>query len=59
VESLELSGANRLAKVIPVARGNDYPVGSGIFQCNIGPDPVLCVVADFIGPGGTYTGMYT
>lgn len=57
VAGLELSGPNRLAKVIPVAPGNDYPVGAGIYQCNV-TSPVKCKVAAFVPPGGTYLGNY-
>jgi hypothetical protein len=57
VEELQLSGPDRLAKVLPVARGNEYPVGTGIFQCNI-PRPIRCRVAAFVPPGGRYLGMY-
>ncbi len=58
VQQIELTGPNRLAKVIPVAPGNDYPVGAGIYQCNV-TVPIRCKVAAFIPPGGTYTGNYT
>jgi hypothetical protein len=57
--ALQLTGPERLAKIIPVAGGADYPVGTGIYQCNVGPGAILCVVAAFIPPGGMYTGMYT
>lgn len=59
IAALQLAGPDRLAKVIPVARGMDYPAGTGIYQCNIGPEPILCIVAAFVPPGQTYTGMYT
>ena len=57
VAMLELSGPNRLAKVIPVAPGNDYPVGSGIYQCNV-TAPIRCKVAAYVPPGGMYLGNY-
>ena len=57
VANLEISGPNRLAKVIPVASGNDYPVGSGIYQCNVSM-PIRCKVAAFVPPGGSYMGNY-
>jgi hypothetical protein len=58
VAALELSGPNRLAKVIPVDGGSDYPVGSGIYQCNV-TTPIRCKVAAYVPPGGTYLGNYT
>ncbi len=57
IEELKLSGPDRLAKVIPVASGTEYPVGKGIFQCNF-REPVRCRIAAFIPPGGRYLGMY-
>ena len=54
---LQIAGPERLAKVLPVARGADYPVGSGIYQCNI-PRPIACKVAAFVAPGGLYLGKY-
>ncbi len=58
IAQLQLMGHQRLAKVIPVARGADYPVGTGIYQCNI-KSPIRCRVAAFVRPGGTYLGDYT
>jgi hypothetical protein len=58
IAALEISGPQRLAKVLPVAAGADYPVGPGIYQCNI-TKPILCEVAAFIPPGGEYVGQYT
>lgn len=58
VAGLELIGPNRLAKVIPVASGSDYPVGTGIYQCNV-TVPIRCKVAAFVGPGETYQGNYS
>jgi|SRR5215469_7432091 len=58
IAALELDGANRLAKVIPVAKGTDYPVGAGIYQCNVGPAPIRCKVAAYIPPNGKYLGNY-
>jgi len=57
IAGLQLSGPERLAKVVPVARGSDYPVGSGIYQCNV-PYPIRCKVAAFVGPRETYLGLY-
>lgn len=57
IAKLQTIGYERLAKVLPIAPGADYPVGSGIYQCNI-PRPILCKVAAFVAPGGTYLGMY-
>src|SRR5436190_1691885 len=54
---LKIDGPERLAKVLPVARGADYPVGAGIYQCNI-PRPITCKVAAFVAPGGLYLGNY-
>jgi hypothetical protein len=60
IERLQLFGPDRLAKVIPVAAGAQYPVGSGIYQCNVKPSgPIRCRVAAFVPPGGTYTGDYS
>src|SRR5690242_16456649 len=53
VAALELTGSNRLARVIPVKKGNDYPAGSGIYQCNV-TIPIRCKVAAYIPPGGKY-----
>jgi|KBSSwiStaDraftv2_1062776.scaffolds.fasta_scaffold671062_1 hypothetical protein len=58
VAALEITGPQRLAKVLPVKRGNDYPVGSGIYQCNI-PRGIRCKVAAYVAPGQTYLGNYT
>ena len=57
IATLQLSGHERLAKVVPVGPGADYPVGTGIYQCNI-PRPISCKVAAFVAPGATYLGMY-
>ena len=57
VAGLKLGGWERPAKVLPVARGADYPVGSGIYQCNI-PRPITCTVAAFLALGGMYLGNY-
>lgn len=57
IAKLKVTGFERLAKVIPVATGDEYPVGTGIYQCTI-PKPIRCVVAAFIPPGETYLGMY-
>lgn len=57
VERLQLFGPDRLAKIIPVAAGQEYPVGSGIYQCNIS-HPLRCKVAAFVSPGETYQGKY-
>ncbi|MBA2919518.1 hypothetical protein GON01_10695 [Sphingomonas sp. MAH-20] len=54
---LRTVGHDRLAKVIPVASGTDYPVGKGIYQCNV-PNPIRCEVASFVPPGGMYVGNY-
>jgi hypothetical protein len=58
VAALELTGPNRLAKVIPVSSGAEYPVGAGVYQCNI-TAPIRCKVAAFVPPGGAYRGDYT
>ena len=58
IARLQITGHERLAKVLPVGPGADYPVGSGIYQCNI-PRPLQCAVAAFIAPGETYLGMHT
>lgn len=58
VDDLQLIGPDRLAKIIPVAPGTEYPVGSGIYQCNI-PAPISCRIAAFVGPGETYQGSYS
>jgi hypothetical protein len=57
VAALKIDGPDRLAKVVPVASGADYPAGTGIYQCNI-PRPISCKVAAFVGPGQTYLGHY-
>jgi len=57
VEQVQLFGPDRLAKIIPVAAGQEYPVGSGIYQCNV-PHPIRCKVAAFVGPGAVYQGDY-
>jgi hypothetical protein len=57
IARLQTIGHERLAKVLPVAPGADYPVGSGVYQCNI-PRPIPCRVTAFIAPGETYLGMY-
>jgi hypothetical protein len=57
--SLQIEGPERLAKVLPVASGKGWPPGTGIYQCNILEPGVRCVVAAFVPPGDTYTGMYT
>jgi hypothetical protein len=57
IAALQLQGPERLAKVLPIAPGNDYPTGSGIYQCNI-PRPLRCKVAAFMGPGQIYQGNY-
>jgi hypothetical protein len=58
VESLQLFGPDRLAKIVPLAAGQEYPVGSGIYQCNI-TIPLRCKVVAFINPGESYRGNYT
>ena len=58
IARLQITGHERLVKVLPVGPGADYPVGAGIYQCNI-PRPIQCAVAAFIAPGETYLGMYT
>lgn len=58
-----LSGAERLAKVIPVAPQEgepgipDYPPGSGVPQWKL-IQPLPWHVAAFVGPGEEYRGMY-
>jgi hypothetical protein len=59
IAGLELGGPNRLAKVIPVAPGSDYPVGTGIYQCNVTTPPIRCKVAAYVPPGSVYLGNYT
>ena len=58
IARLQITGPDRLAKVLPVAAGADYPVGAGFDLCNI-PRAIKCKVAAFIAPGETYLGMYT
>ena len=58
IATLQITRADRVAKVAPVAAGSDYPVGSGFPQFNI-PHAIKCKVAAFIAPGETYLGMYT
>jgi len=50
IARLQIKGHERLAKVLPVGPGADYPVGAGIYQCNI-PRPIQCAVAAFIASG--------
>jgi hypothetical protein len=60
IEGMTLVGYDRLTKVIPVAAGSEYPIGSGIYQCNIKETgPIRCKVAAFVAPGDTYTDNYT
>ena len=58
IARLQIAGHERRAKVLPVGPSADYPVGVGIYQCNI-PRPLQCAVAAFIAPGETYLGMHT
>ena len=55
-EVFRLVGADRLAKIRPVRRG-DYPPGSGIPQWAL-TEPLPFVAAAFVGPGETYDGNY-
>ncbi len=54
---LRIQGHLRLAKVISVTKPTEFPMGTGIYQCNI-RDPIRCRVAAFVEPGQIYTGMY-
>lgn len=62
-ETFQLAGPDRLAKVRPIAREHgeegvpDYPQGSGVPQWTL-TVALPWVAAAFVGPGGTYTGMY-
>jgi hypothetical protein len=59
IEGMTLVGYDRLAKVIPVAAGSEYPIGSGIYQCNVKESGAIkCRVAAFLAPGAIYTGNY-
>ena len=58
IAALQLTGSDRLSKVLPVAPGSDFPAGAGIYQCKI-PKGIRCKVAAFIGPSATYQGLYT
>ena len=58
IARLQITGHERLAKVLPVGPGADYPVGAGIYQRDI-QRPIECAVAAFIAPGETHLGMYT
>lgn len=59
-----LSGAERLAKVRPVAREHgdpdipDYPAGAGIPQWTL-TQPLRWVAAAYVAPGKMYDGNYT
>lgn len=57
IEGIQLFGYDRLAKIIPVAAGREYSVGSGIYQCTI-RRPIRCKVAVFAALGEAYQGDY-
>jgi hypothetical protein len=59
-EVFRLHGPNRLAKVIPVRTGTEYPPGSGIPQWTLvrGREKRFEVAA-FVAPGQLYNGNYT
>ena len=62
-QTFKLAGADRLAKVRPVARAHgdpdvpDYPPGPGIPQWTL-TTPLRWVAAAFVAPGNTYEGHY-
>ena len=58
-EVFTLQGPHRLAKVIPVRYGTDYPPGSGIPQWELreGREKRFKVAA-LVGPGQVYNGNY-
>ena len=58
IARLQITGHERLAKVLPVGPGADGPLGAGIYQRSI-PRPIQCAVDAFIAPGETYLGMHT
>lgn len=62
-ETFAYQGPDRLCKIVPHAGpsgSDDYPAGSGIPQWEIiRSRPKSFKLAGLIGPGQTYTGMYT
>jgi hypothetical protein len=51
-------GPERLAKVVPVREGSEYPAGLGQPQWRL-VMPMEFAVAAFVGPGQIYQGLYT